>query len=94
MSYALDITDDAADDLNRLIASLPADRRADAFNGVETALDRLAANPRLAVSQHLGRPTYRFSFRAGGVGYHWAATFQYSEDESTIQVTHVYRVSL
>ena len=94
MSYALDITDEAAEDLERLIESLPADRRADALNGVETALERLAANPKLAVRQPLGRPLYRFSFRAADVTYHWGATFQYGQEERTIQVTHMFRVAL
>jgi hypothetical protein len=93
MSYELALTEVAADDLLALLESLPAGRRADAINGVETALLNLAANPQLAQHQHLGRSTYRFQFLAGGVQYHWGATFCYSEDETHIQVTHVYRAS-
>jgi hypothetical protein len=50
--------------------------------------------PLLAGKLHLGRPTYRFRFTAGGVGYHWAATFQYAEDEQRVVVTHVFRIAL
>jgi hypothetical protein len=66
MSYALEITDTASEDLLALIESLPANRREDAIEGVDVALQKLAANPLLAPRQHLGRPTYRFSFVAGG----------------------------
>lgn len=91
MSYALEITDEARDDLERLVDSLPAARRPEAIDGVDVALSRLAANPGLASGRHLGRPTYHFEFLSGGVSYHWAVTFQFSEDERAIQVTHMYR---
>jgi plasmid stabilization system protein ParE len=93
MSYELELTDVAAEDLQDLVKSLPADRRADAINGVETALLKLAANPLLASRQHLGRPTYHFQFAARGVRYHWGTTFCYSEDETRIRITHIYRAS-
>ncbi len=93
MSYELEITEEAADDLAALIESLPAARRADAIEGVETAFQKLAANPLLAPKQHLGRPTYHFQFVAGGVRYHWGATFCYSADETHIRITHIYRAS-
>lgn len=94
MSYALLVSDEAADDLRALIESLPASRRRDALDGTDRALERLAANPLLAQRQSLGRPTYYFRFTAEGVTYHWGCTFQYSEDESSLCVTHVFRVSL
>jgi plasmid stabilization system protein ParE len=93
MSYELELTDVAAEDLHALVESLPVDRRADAIDGVETALLKLAANPLLAARQHVGRPTYHFQFVAGGARYHWGATFSYSEDESHIRITHIYRAS-
>jgi hypothetical protein len=75
VSYELAIADEAFEDIERLIDSLPEARRAEAVAGVDEALQRLAANPLLAPKLNLGRPTYRFQFTAGGVGYHWAATF-------------------
>ena len=93
MSYELDITDEAVEDLDALLESLPSDRRADAVEGVDVALQKLAANPLLAPRQHLGRPTYHFQFMAGGVGYHWGCTFRFSEDEKSLQITHIYRAS-
>ncbi len=94
MSYELDIADEAFADLERLIESLPEPRRAEAIDGIQAALLTLTANPMLAGKQSLGRPTYRFRFTAGGVGYHWAATFAYSADETRIIITHVYRIPL
>ena len=94
MAYALDLADEAADDLRGLIESLPSARRRDATDAVENALLRLAANPRLAQAGPLGRLTYRFSFVAGGVHYHWECTWCYSQDEEHIVVTHIYRVAL
>jgi hypothetical protein len=93
MSYALDIADEAVEDLEKLLDSLPSARRADAIEGVDVALQKLAANPFLAPRRHLGRPTYHFQFTAGGVGYHWGCTFRFSEDEKGIQITHIYRAS-
>ena len=94
MSFELLVSDEAADDLHALIESLPSSRRRDALDGVDAALQRLAANPLLAQRQHLGRPTYQFQFKAEGVGYHWGCTFVYSQDEKSIRITHIYRVAL
>lgn len=93
MSYELKLTNRARNNLIALIDSLPTSRRADAINEVETALLKLAANPLLAPRQHLGRPTYRFQFLAGGVRHHWGATFSFSEDETCVRVTSIYRAS-
>lgn len=71
MSYALAITPEAEDDLEKLVA-----------------------NPQLAARGILGRPTYRFGFKAQGVGYHWAAIFKYSQDERFLVVTQLYKVAL
>jgi len=94
MAYVLELADEAAEDLNDLIESLPSARRRDATDAVEEAFLRLEANPRLAQAGPLGRLTYRFSFVAGKVHYHWEGTCCYSEDEERIIVTHVYRVPL
>lgn len=94
MSYELEIADEAFTDLSRLIKSLPPGRQDEAIEGTDAELQKLAANPLLAPKVHLGRPTYRFHFKAGGTGYHWAATFVFSEDEKRIIITHVYRLAL
>lgn len=94
MSYELAIAPEAEEDLDRLISSLPQRRRGPAFDAVLAELDKLAANPSLAVRSTLGRPTYRFSFVADNVGYHWAATFKYAQDERTLVITHIYKVLL
>ncbi len=92
MSYALAIAPEAEQDLARLVDSLPARRRERALDAVLEQLDKLAANPGLAVKSTLGRPTYRFSFVVDRVTYHWAALFKFSSDESTIVVTQLFRV--
>jgi hypothetical protein len=94
MSYELLVSDEAGDDLRALIDSLPASHRRDALNGVDSAVARLAANPMLAQRKHLGRPTYHFQFVAGGVTYHWGCTFVHTQDETSIRITHIYRVLL
>ena len=92
MSYALVIADEAAQDLDALIESLPSSRRADAIEGVEAALNHLTSNPLSKAKEHVGRPAYEFTFRAGGVTYHWAATYQITQDERSLVITHVYKV--
>ena len=94
MSFELQVSEEAIEDLHLLIDSLPMGHRRDALNGVDAALERLAANPLLATRGHLGRPTFHFAFRAGDVHHHWGCTFQYAEDEAGIRVTHIFRVSL
>jgi hypothetical protein len=94
MSYALAIAPEAEQDLARLIDSLPAKRRGPALDAVLAELEKLAANPGLAVKATIGRPTYRFSFTVERVGYHWAALFKYSADERSTVVTQVFRVPL
>lgn len=94
MSFELQVSEEAIEDLHQLIDSLPTPHRRDALNGIDAALERLAANPLLATRGHLGRPTYHFEFRAGDVHYHWGCTFRYTEDESGICVTHVFRAGL
>lgn len=94
MSYEPDITDEAFEDLTRIVDALPVERQEAALTAVEDALLRLATNPRLGVRGPLGRPTYFFRFEIGGTQYHWAATFRYSEDETKIVVTQVYRPTM
>ena len=69
MSYELAIAPEAEEDLDRLISSLPRRRREPAITAVLAELEKLAANPSLAVRSTLGRPTYRFSFEVDRVGY-------------------------
>lgn len=64
--------------MHLLIDSLPAGHRRDALNGVDAALERLAANPLLGSRGHLGRPTFHFRSPSG----------------STFCVTHVFRAAL
>jgi plasmid stabilization system protein ParE len=94
MSYELAITPEAEQDLARLIDSLPPKRRGVALDAALAELEKLASNPGLAVKSTVGRPTYRFSFVADRIRYHWAALFKYSTDEKAIVVTQLFRVPL
>jgi len=94
MSYEIELTDVALEDFQNLIDSLPTARRRDAIDAVEAALQRLAANPRLAQHEHLGRPSYRFNFISDGVRYHWGCTFLISQDEIQVSVTHIFRIPM
>jgi hypothetical protein len=93
MSYALDITDLAAEDLVNLLDALPISRRADAFDSTERALSSLAENPLQIPKIFSHRPTYLFWFLAGGVYHYWGATFRFSEDEKFVVITHIFRVT-
>jgi hypothetical protein len=94
MSYELAIASEAEEDLLRLVDSLPKRHRDAAWDAVVVEPEKLAANPDLALRSTIGRPTFRFRFTLGEVGYPWAATFKYGEDERTIVITHVFRVPL
>ena len=94
MSYALAIAPEAEQDLARLVGSLPAEIRVPALDAVLEQLEKLAANPALAVRSTVGRPTYRFSFVVDDVRYRWAALFEYSPDERSIVITQLFRVPL
>jgi len=93
MSYALAITEIAADDLVSLLDSLPLDSRADAFDSVGRALNTLAKDPLKIPRMFSDRPTYLFSFLAGGVHRYWGATFRFSEDEKLVVITQVFRLA-
>jgi hypothetical protein len=92
MSYALVIAEEAGDDLLALVESLPSSRRADAIEAVNRELTRLSANPLPKAREYLGRPAHEFTFEAGGVSYHWGATYRISEDETSLVITHVFKV--
>ena len=92
MSYALVITDEAADRLEDLIESLPVARQAGAIDAVDTELSRLAANPLPKAKEYFGHPAYEFTLRAGGVILHWGVTYYISQDEKSLCVTHCYKV--
>ncbi len=94
MSYEPDITDEAFEDLQRIIESYTPERQSAVLDALDEALVRLAANPRLGIRGPLGRPTYFFTFEIGGTRYHWAATYCYSQDETKIVVTQVYRSAM
>jgi len=94
MSYELAIAPEAEQDLARLIDSLPPKRRGPALDAVLVELEKLAANPSLAVRSTIGRPTYRLAFTVDRVRHHWTALFMYSADERSIVITQVFRIPL
>ena len=95
MTYSLHVTPEAEEDLRRILDSYPSElRRAEAGSAIHAALQKLAANPALAVQSMLGRRTYEFSFRADGVMHYWAITFECVESPRTLVVTQVFRPAM
>lgn len=95
MSYAVVLTPEAEDDLEALLKSLTEDKWDEAERRVFESLEALGVTPSLAVRRaRVGRPEYRLSFQAGGVWYHWACTFCYSQDEKSLYITHVFRTPM
>ena len=92
MSYALDITSEAAERLNDLIESLPADWHTDVTDAVDAALQKLAANPLPKAKYYYGRPAYQFTIRAGRLTRHWGVTYRISPDETHLVITDAYKV--
>jgi hypothetical protein len=92
MSYALVITDEAADRLENLIQSLAASRRAEAIDAVEVELYRLCANPLPKAKEYFGHPSHEFTFRVRGAILHWGVTYYISQDERSICITDCYKV--
>ncbi|SRR6266581_2938854 len=92
MSYALEIADEAAEDLLALIESLPSSQRADATDAVEVELNRLTSDPLPRAKEHLGRPAHKFTFRTGAITHRWGATYRISEDERSLVITHIYKL--
>jgi hypothetical protein len=92
MSYALVIPNPVAEKLAKLVASLPSSQRADAIEAVDRELNRLCSNPLPRAKQYIGRPAHEFTFQAGGITHHWGATYRISEDETSLVITHVYKV--
>lgn len=94
MSYALDFADEAVEDLERLLESLPSERRDPAAEAVEAALLRFAASPLDRPRPGSSRPFVNLSFRVAEVNYFWAATYVFSQDETRVVITHIYRIAL
>jgi len=89
MPYALDFSETAVEDLERLIDSLPASRREKAIERIEAACQAFCERPEH--SQDPSPPTFRLNFEVDGVRYYWTATYRLGLDEGTLIVTHVFR---
>ena len=90
MTYWLQVTPEAEQDIVRIISSYSsATRREQALQATFAALRRLAANPALAAGLILDRPVFHFSFTADDVRHHWAATFKI--DGPNLIITQVFR---
>jgi hypothetical protein len=92
VTFALSLTPEAEEDFAKLIASLPPGRRDQAVLGVQAALLQFAKHP--VPNPRPQHPFVRLDFESSGVKYYWAATYQFSPDETTIIITHMYRLPL
>lgn len=95
MPFLLHLTPEAEADLKAILDSYQSERRRrEAAAATLAALQRLAANPKLATVGPLGRPAFQFSFKAGGVNHHWAATFLCPPGGKVLIVTQIYRPAM
>jgi hypothetical protein len=92
MPYALVFAETALDDIAGLINTLPAQRQEAALDAIADVCVTFANRP---LRRSTGRaPNFPLHFVVDVVHYHWVATYQLSEDETTVTVTHVFRLLL
>jgi hypothetical protein len=92
MPYALAFADTALEDLLRLIDSLPVNRQERAVDAVEALCLAFAQRP---LRRSVGRaPNFPLHFVVDEVHYDWVATYQLSADETTVTITHAFRLLL
>ena len=94
MSYALAYAATAREDLFRLIDSLPAHRREAAIEAIDRICRAFAGNPVHRSGRHREAPTFPVHFELEGTRYYRAATYRLSDEETTLFITHVFRVPL
>lgn len=94
MPYALAYAATAREDLFRLIDSLPAHRQEAAIDAIDRICMAFATGP-VHRSGHRGEaPTFPLHFEVEGTRYYWAGTYRLNEEETTLYITHVFRVPL
>jgi hypothetical protein len=86
MPCALDFSETAAEDLDRLFESVPASRHQGAIDAIEVRCRALAENP---PERSFG--TFPLHFQVDGVHYYWAGTYRVSLDRRRLSITHVFR---
>lgn len=94
MPFALSLSQTAREDVGNLVSTLSVGRRAEAIGAIERCCLEFATKPRYYPARYEGPPTFRLTFSAGGTTYYWVAAYQFSEDETTIIVIHVFRVGM
>jgi hypothetical protein len=93
LSYIAEISEGAENDLRKLIASLPADRQYEATWRLAECFVEIAEDPiRKYRNSPNGEPAVSIEFVVGDTRYYWEATFQFSQDETQMIFTHVYRL--
>ena len=86
MPCALDFSETAAEDFQRLLDSIPLSRQERALIEIEAVCRTLANNP---PSRSFG--TFPLTFEVDGVHYYWAGTYRLNLDQTKLTVTHVFR---
>jgi len=94
MPYALAVTHTAADDLDRLIQSLRPEQRPQALDAINNICTQFGLRPQHRRGSPLSPPTFPIHFEVAGTRFYWAATYRISEDETTLVITHMFRVLL
>lgn len=93
MSYELRFTATALEDVLRLARTFPDSQRDQVVEAIQARCRTVASAPPLP-SGRWERPSFGVPFTIDGTHYYWAATYRIGEDETTIFVTHVFRVAL
>lgn len=91
MSYVPELTDEAFEDLERLLDSLADDLREPIITAVEALLGGYAADPSTLPRSVGPHPFAPLDFQADGLSFRWGMTYVFSQDEKRIQVTHIFR---
>ncbi len=92
MPYALAFADRALEDVAALLDTLPVNRQERALGAIAEGCLAFAARP---LRRSAGRiPNFPLQFVIDEVHYRWVATYQLSQDETTVTITSVFRLLL
>jgi len=93
MPYALKFATTAFEDIQALTATIAPGQQERAVDAIETICRDFADRQRLS-SGRWAVPSFPIHFKIDETWYYWAATYRITEDETTVVLTHVFRVPL
>ena len=90
MPYAIRFADTAAEDLARLVNTFPVTSREQIIDEVGRQCVAFAQKPKFRPNR-FAKPSFSLQFKIDDTYYWWAATFLITNDETTIEITHIWR---